>query len=374
MEGNVDRRHPMILSQTVNRLRDISSPPALVSPPMPENPPDEEPDSQYHSLREQLEGLLTEGSQFGRRAAEWEKVETYWHMGDALLRFLGRNGGTTHGDQTIHNLSKYLQLGVVTLYDILRFRRRISTLHARVNLGWSHYRALLGMSPEKVRYYEEMADAQAWTTRQLKQAIEAGEGAEALTSEGPVASPLRPYFGEPYTYRVVVDEFRPSGPPAIDFGFHSVWAPGDQLAGFGEAEVGQSVVVDSARATATLRTDKPRLWTYVASVRRIIDGDTIDVVVELGRGYRAFPRLRLRGIDTPELYTEAGRHAKAFVEEALSDVGFIVITTKRTDTYGRYLADVKYLAGATDPKQVVAKGVFLNRQLLDEGLATRYVG
>ncbi len=41
-------------------------------------------DAQYYSLREQIEGLLTEGQQFGKRAAEWEKVETYWHIGAAL--------------------------------------------------------------------------------------------------------------------------------------------------------------------------------------------------------------------------------------------------------------------------------------------------
>ena len=74
-------------------------------------------DSEYHNLREQLEGLLTEGRQFGRRAAEWEKVETYWHIGDTLTRFLQRHGGSTYGQETIRNLSRDLHLGVVILYD-----------------------------------------------------------------------------------------------------------------------------------------------------------------------------------------------------------------------------------------------------------------
>lgn len=92
-----------------------------------------------------------------------------------------------------------------------------------------------------------------------------------------------------------------------------------------------------------MRSDRPGLWTYVARVLRIIDGDTLDVVVDLGLGHRAFPRLRLRGIDTPELYTRAGRQARNFVERALTDSPAVVISTSRTDTYGRYLADVKYL-------------------------------
>ena len=62
-------------------------------------------------------------------------METYWHLGDELLRFLAVAGSAVHGEQTIRKLSKNLKLRIITLYDILRFRRQMSTLHARVNLG-----------------------------------------------------------------------------------------------------------------------------------------------------------------------------------------------------------------------------------------------
>ena len=109
-------------------------------------------------------------------------------------------------------------------------------------------------------------------------------------------------------------------------------------------------------------------------MRRVIDGDTLDVVIDLGLGQRAFPRIRLRGIDTPELYTDAGRRAREFVEAKLAVDDMIVVATRRTDTYGRYLGDVKYLDGNSDPGEVLGKGIYLNRQLLDEGLARRYLG
>lgn len=118
----------------------------------------------------------------------------------------------------------------------------------------------------------------------------------------------------------------------------------------------------------------PGLWTYVARVLRIIDGDTLDVVVDLGLGHRAFPRLRLCGIDTPELYTRAGRQARDFVERALTDSPAVVISTSRTDTYGRYLADVKYLRHEASSTLILAKGIYLNAQLLREKLATHYLG
>ena len=88
-----------------------------------------------------------------------------------------------------------------------------------------------------------------------------------------------------------------------------------------------------------MRDDDPGLWTYLARVVHVVDGDTLDVVVDLGLGHRAFPRLRLRGIDT----------------------------------YGRYLADVKYLPTEADPAAILAQGTYLNGRLLREKLATRYL-
>ena len=56
-----------------------------------------------------------------------------------------------------------------------------------------------------------------------------------------------------------------------------------------------------------------------------------------------------------------------------SPVDFAIVTTWRTDTYGRYLADLKYLNGEPDPQTVLAEGTYLNRQLLDVSLAVRYL-
>ena len=47
----------------------------------------------------------------------------------------------------------------------------------------------------------------------------------------------------------------------------------------------------------------------------------------------------------------------------------IVIRTHSTDKYDRYLADIFYLPGEGEPQAVAEKGVFLNQELLDEGLA-----
>ena len=54
-------------------------------------------DRNYQALREQIEGLLSEGRLHSRRAGEWEKVETYWHIGAALLQHLGPQPRATYG-------------------------------------------------------------------------------------------------------------------------------------------------------------------------------------------------------------------------------------------------------------------------------------
>ena len=125
--------------------------------------------------------------------------------------------------------------------------------------------------------------------------------------------------------------------------------------------------------TFTRRPPNTRRHTYVAWPQRIIDGDTLIAVVDPGLHHQTWPlRFRLRGIDTPELNTLAGLNAATFVQDALAQVSFIVLSTYRTDTYGRYLADVRYLPGETDPVVVRDRGVYLNRQLLNEHLAIRY--
>jgi len=38
--------------------------------------------AKYHARREQIEAILTEGHGQQRQASQWEKVDTYWHIGD----------------------------------------------------------------------------------------------------------------------------------------------------------------------------------------------------------------------------------------------------------------------------------------------------
>ena len=358
---------------------------------------------------------MSEGRVHTRLAGEWEKVETYWHIGNALQSHFKGQPRAEYGQQVVRNLSKDIGLGETTLWEILHFRRALPTLHTCKELGWSHIRAVLRAPSQDQRlFYLRTAEAHRWTVLQLRAAIR--DDAFGQHTDAPLAvpededphrgRPLRARFGELHTYIVVAARSPEADRPSVDLGF-GVTCRAAVLAHAGNplrpgrhpqpsrdasrtdptsstsavalstCEPGQIVTLQTGpdgALTGTPRSARTRRYTYPAWVDRVIDGDTLIATVDLGFGFETTPqRLRLRGIDCPELNTQAGRNAREYVREALSQVGFIVITTHKTDTYGRYLADVRYLPGEPDPQVVVKRGQYLNRELLDRHLARRYI-
>ena len=95
------------------------------------------------------------------------------------------------------------------------------------------------------------------------------------------------------------------------------------------------------------------MYEYRAHVTRVIDGDTLEVNVDLGLGVSRKERVRLAGVDTPETWrpkTDAekahGKEATAFVMECVLAQDIILNTVKdRQGKYGRYLGYIKYTCG-----------------------------
>lgn len=92
------------------------------------------------------------------------------------------------------------------------------------------------------------------------------------------------------------------------------------------------------------------MYTYRGKVIRVIDGDTVVVSVDLGFKIYTKIKVRLKQIDTPEIYRPKtpdelvrGRRAKHFVEEKVLNKAIVLQTYKdKTGKYGRYLADIMY--------------------------------
>ena len=229
------------------------------------------------------------------------------------------------------------------------------------------------------RSYEKTAVEQQWSTRELIDAIKAKEIHPAGPPKDatiPVGDPLQlePRRGRLYTYRVL--------PPSdeagmlIDMGFKLTYKPTSAEA----QAIGTATVVTTTRqdrrgyAFQAVEDASSRFYTFCARIEKVIDGDTLWVWIDYGFRVGGRRKLRLRGIDTPEMSTRAGVHAREAVVDWLADVPFIVLSTSQTDKYDRYVADVFYLAGEVTPEVVLQEGVYLNQRLLDEGLAKAFVG
>jgi len=107
------------------------------------------------------------------------------------------------------------------------------------------------------------------------------------------------------------------------------------------------------------------LYTYEARVLRVIDGDTLLMLIRLAGADWRRETLRLRGIDCPERDTAAGASATRYVQAQLHRAAQIVISTTKPDQWDRYLSDLFLLPAEGET-------IFLNNRLLETGHARRY--
>lgn len=112
---------------------------------------------------------------------------------------------------------------------------------------------------------------------------------------------------------------------------------------------------------------------YVRKVENVVDGDTIDVIIDLGFDILFASRVRLAGIDTPESRTSdkaekvLGLEAKEYLKKQLKDAKSVVIRTEKMDSsekYGRILGWV-YINGESES---------INNKMINDGYAWGYLG
>ena len=112
---------------------------------------------------------------------------------------------------------------------------------------------------------------------------------------------------------------------------------------------------------------------YVRKVENVVDGDTIDVLIDLGFDILFASRVRLAGIDTPESRTKdlaekaLGLEAKEYLKKSLKDAKSVVIKTEKMDSsekYGRILGWL-YINGDT---------ISVNDHMINDGYAWGYLG
>jgi micrococcal nuclease len=120
------------------------------------------------------------------------------------------------------------------------------------------------------------------------------------------------------------------------------------------------------------------IYIYKAELIRVVDGDTVDLVIDLGFDTSRKERFRLYGVDAPEMNTPEGKEAKAWLWEALQPLEAIYIETlqhktkAKRDKYGRFLAVLYSDLGDIDanrPMKTPVSPASINAKMVVEGHA-----
>lgn len=347
--------------------------------------------SEYQTLLNQIDAIYARAQQETTRAVNVILTQAYWQIGKHIVLVEQKNKlRAQYGAALLKRLSKDLTekygegFSETNLGYMRQFYVAYPISQAPGELDWTRYQLLSTIQDEKQRQtYERRTIREDWSSRELAARLRRDRvrrlalGTAQRTRLSPTTQQLSTKLsvtrGILYTYKLA-QPVTPTekGEVFVDCGFNN-WRP----ARLASAAALKSPVIETTgrrdpfEVLPSKRTVKD-LYTYKACVVEVIDGDTLRVEIDLGLRAITRQKLRLRGIDAPEIDTAAGRKAKRFVQNILKPCPFIILKTYWSDKYGRYLTDLFYLANQPDAGVVVNEGIFLNQQLLNEGLARSY--
>jgi micrococcal nuclease len=121
------------------------------------------------------------------------------------------------------------------------------------------------------------------------------------------------------------------------------------------------------------------MYQYNVSVVKVVDGDTIDVDIDLGFGmtYKK-QRVRLMGIDTPESRTrdleekKFGKASKKHLKKLLESAERISLISHDKGKFGRILGEIYIHFNEGHP--VFGTEINVNQQMIDDHHAVEYSG
>ncbi|MDD5226313.1 MAG: DUF1016 N-terminal domain-containing protein [Candidatus Omnitrophica bacterium] len=296
---------------------------------------------------------IRQARQAGQVRVEQSKVREAWETGKLIdEHVLQHKERAEYGARVIERLAKDLGSSRTELGYMLAFARAYPICPTSGELTWSDYRELLSLKDAGKRAeVSEKAAREKWDTKRIRSEVKrlnqlARTGVEP--TERLTAKP-----GILHAYRVVpgLEE----GELLLDLGFSNYYKPTSKIP-FQEKDILEIVWGGEYKKLKNVTEDV--LFTYEIQVLDVIDGDTIAAVIDLGFGFRTVQKLRLRGIDAPEIATADGVEAQNALEEMLEKTKKpILIRTVKSDKYDRYLADV------------FVDSTYVNQKLVDGGYA-----
>lgn len=307
--------------------------------------------STYSQLIEDITALYDHA----RRAL----VQAYWQIGKRIVE-QEQHGevSAVYGDHLLTRLSKDLSAKLGSgfsernLYNMRQFYLSHEISQPAAKLTWTQHVELLPVKEAtERRKLERRIITENLSREQIRQAVQELQQSNSESSAIPPAQvpPLECVRTPLHTYALVnISKVQyPKGMVVVDCGFN-IWRP-----------VKRSQIQHLGKAS----------YTYPARVESVIDGDTIWAIIDCGFDTLIREKLRFHKIDAPELGTIPGEKARRYVRRVLKASPCIVVRTHSYDKYARYLADIFYLPGESSYERICSDGLYLNRELLDKGLA-----
>lgn len=133
-------------------------------------------DKDYKALLQELQSILTTGQHTAYKAVDNIKVQTYWQMGERIVREeLKHKNRADYGKYLVANLEKDLGIKWQRLYEIINFYKVYPIFRSLTGkLSWTHYTCLINLKmDEKRAFYENQAVLHSWSVRELKKQIKA---------------------------------------------------------------------------------------------------------------------------------------------------------------------------------------------------------
>jgi endonuclease YncB( thermonuclease family) len=301
----------------------------------------------------------------GRRDIDRAWLHTYHETGRLIHEHvLLKKDRAAYGAQVYARLAADTGIDKRTLQQCVQFYRHFPIARHGAQLNWAHYRALVQVQDKAQReaLLRQTTDNH-WTSPELIERVRALNAIDVTSNAGdspggvpPSPKPLVPKCGTVGVGRVVVS----GAGLAVDLGFTSYV----DLPAVTRLRDGEFVrLAADGRFAAASDATKADLYTYQAEILRVVDGDTLWVKIHLRPDWWIKEKLRLRGLDCPEMNTAEGRAAKRFVEALVTRARAVTITTTKPDKWDRYLSDVFLESGEGE--------MFLNNELLAQGHARR---
>lgn len=176
---------------------------------------------------------------------------------------------------------------------------------------------------------------------------------DRTASSSGLGKPADP-FDTPFGQQTSAGNRAPGYPPAAPNRLPPIQTRSDGTRTFGSSAAPRTDAASSENQSRTTKSEPSDQAAETFKVVSIIDGDTVDVLVN-----RQPLRLRLSGIDTPEKGQPFGNAAKDALSKAIGGQ-YVQYVVRDTDRYNRSIADIYF------------RGVHVNKWLVQKGLAWHY--